>query len=169
MAENIYLKTRVSKIEMSDPITEAADLATAVWTALPLTLRDDEILISDADPEETEVFSHENDAAEDYDIVGKGTNITGSFINATRAQLVSLMGGTSVGADAAMRVHRSATKVSLNKALKFTLTNGGDIIVPNAKGYVNLSAGVGYSGKTKYPFKFKCLVAAPAWDVDIIL
>lgn len=169
MAENIYLKTRVSKIEMCDPITSAAGLATAVWEDLPVTLRDDEILIADADPEETEVFSHENDAAEDYDIVGKGTNISGSFIKATRAQLVELFGGTSAGADAATRLQRSAKKLILNKALKFTLTNGGDIIVPNAKGYVNLNAGLGYSGKTKYPFKFKALVAASDWDCDIIL
>jgi hypothetical protein len=169
MAENIYLKTRVSKIEMCDPIAAAADLATAVWVALPLTLRDDEILIADASPEETEVFSHENDTAEDYDMVGKGTDITGSFINATRAQLVTLMGGSSVGADAAMRVHRSAKRILINKALKFTLTNGGDVIVPNAKGYVLLNAGLGYSGKTKYPFKFKALVAASDWDVDVIL
>jgi len=169
MAENIYLKTRVSKIEMCDPITSAAGLATAVWEDLPVTLRDDEILIADADPEETEVFSHENDAAEDYDLVGKGTNISGSFIKATRAQLVDLLGGVSAGADGAMRLQRSAKKIPLNKALKFSLTNGGDIIVPNAKGFVSLSAGVGYSGKTKYPFKFKALVAASDWDCDIIL
>ena len=169
MAENIYLKTRVSKIEMCDPITSAAGLATAVWEELPVTLRDDEILIADADPEETEVYSHENDAAEDYDIVGKGTNVSGSFIKATREQLVDLMGGTKVGVDGATRLHRSAKKILLNKGLKFTLTNGGDVIIPNAKGYVNLSAGLGYSGKTKYPFKFKALVAAADWDVDIIL
>lgn len=167
--ENIYLKTRVSKIEMSDPITSAAGLLTAVWEELPLTLRDDEILISDVEPEETEVFSHENDAAEDYDIVGKGTGVTGSFIKATRAQLVDLFGGVSAGADAAMRLQRSAKKILLNKGLKFTLTNGGDVIIPNAKGYINLNAGLGYSGKTKYPFKFKALVASSTWDCDIII
>ena len=169
MAENIYLKTRVSKIEMADPITELADVATAMWEELPLTLRDDAVTIIEADPEETEIFSHENDAAEDYDMIGKGKALTGSFIKATRAQLVDLLGGASAGADGAMRIAVSAQKVSLNKAIKLTLTNGGDVVIPNAKGYVLLNAGYGYSGVTKYPFKFKCLVAAPAWNVDIIL
>lgn len=169
MAESLYLKVRVEKIEMSDPIVSAAGVATAVWEELPLTLRDDEILIADADPEESEVFSHENDAAEDYDIVGKGTNVSGSFIKATRAQLVDLMGGTSVGADAATRIHRSASRLLLNKSLKFTLKGGGDIIVPNAKGFVMLSASVGFGGVTKYPFRFKALVAASDWDVDVIM
>lgn len=169
MAENIILKARVSKIEFADPITSAAGLATAVWEEQPLTLRDDEIVISDDDPEESEVFSHENDAAEDYDIMGKGTNITGSFIKATRAQLVALLGGVSAGADAAMRIQRSAKRILLNKAIKFTLTNGGDVIVPNAKGYVLLNASLGVGGVIKYPFKFRALVAASDWDCDIIL
>lgn len=167
--ENILLKIRVSKIEMSDPIVSEAGLATAVWAALPVTLRDDEILIADADPEETEIYSHENDAAEDYDIIGKGTNISGSFIKATRAQLEDILGGVSSGADAAMKFQRSAKKILLNKGLKFTLTNGGEIIVPNAKGFVNLNAGLGYTGKVKFPFKFKALVASSTWDCDLIL
>ena len=169
MAEKLFLKVRVSKIEFSDPIASAAGLATAVWEEQPLTLRDDEILISDDDPQESEVFSHENDAAEDYDIMGQGTNITGSFINATRAQLVDLLGGVSAGADDATRLQRSAKKLLLNKAIKFTLTNGGDIIVPNAKGYVLVNASIGVGGVVKYPFKFRALVAASDWDCDIIL
>lgn len=169
MAEKLYLKVRVSKIEFADPIAAAAGLAAAEWEEQPLTLRDDEVVISDDDPEESEVFSHENDAAEDYDIMGKGTNLTGSFINATRAQLLELLGGEVVGVDAAMRLHRSAKKILLNKAIKFTLTNGGDIIVPNAKGYVMVNASLGVGGVVKYPFKFRALVAAADWDVDIIL
>lgn len=169
MAEKISLKVRVSKIEFADPIASAAGLAAAVWEEQPLTLRDDEILISDDDPEESEVYSHENDAPEDYDIMGQGTNITGSFMNATRAQLVDLLGGVSAGADAAMRLQRSAKKVLLNKAIRFTLTNGGDIIVPNAKGYVLVNASIGVGGVIKYPFKFRALVAAADWDCDIIL
>lgn len=163
------MKTRVSKIEMADPIAAQDDLATAVWTELPLTLRDDEVRITEEEPEETEVYSHENDAAEDYDMVGKGKTLTGSFIKATRAQLVTLLGGVSTGADTATRIEVSAKKVLLNKALKLTLKGGGDVIIPNAKGYVRLDAGLGFSGITKYPFKFKCLVAASDWDTDIIL
>jgi hypothetical protein len=168
MAENIILKARVSKIEFADPIASAAGLATAEWTEQPLTLRDDEITIVDDEPEEDEVFSHENDAAEDYDIRGKGTNIVGSFIKATRAQLVELLGGVSSGADAAMRFQRSAKKILLNKAIKFTLTNGGDVIVPNAKGYVLTNASLGVGGKIKHPFKFRALVASADWDCDLI-
>jgi hypothetical protein len=169
MAETIILKARVSKIEFADPIAAAADLATAVWAEQPLTLRDDEIVIADEDPDETEVFSHENDAAEDYDIMGKGTVLTGSFINATRAQLIELMGGVSAGADAATRIQRSAKRILLNKAIKFTLKNGGDVIIPNAKGYVLVNASLGVGGVVKYPFKFRALVASSDWDCDIIL
>jgi len=171
MAETLLLKTRVSKIQMADPIASAAALAAMVegdWTDLPLTLRDDEVLINDEDPDESEVFSHENDSAEDYDLIGNGSTISGSFIKATRAMLVTLMGGESVGADAATRIHRSAQRLLLNKALKFTLKDGSDIIVPNAKGYVSLNASIGYGGVTKYPFRFKALTAAEDWAVDII-
>jgi hypothetical protein len=69
MAENILLKARIKEMAMADPITSAAGLAGATWVDLPLTLRDDEVSIIDQDPDESEVFSHENDVAEDYDIV----------------------------------------------------------------------------------------------------
>jgi len=171
MAETLLLKTRVSKIQMADPVASKAALDAMLegdWTDLPLTLRDDEVSINDEEPEESEVFSHENDPAEDYDIIGQGSTITGSFIKASRAQLVALMGGTSEGADTATRIHRSAKRLLLNKALKFTLKDGSTIIVPNAKGYVSLQSSIGFGGVTKYPFRFKALVAASDWDVDII-
>lgn len=171
MAELIYTKPRIAKIEMADPILSEAALAAMIagdWSLLPLTLRDDEVSIVDEDPEESEVFSHENDTAEDYDIIGKGSTIVGSFIKATRDQLIELMGGTKVGTDASTRIHRSSQRLLLNVALKFTLKDGGEFIVPNAKGYVSLNASVGYGGMTKYPFRFKVLKAASDWDVDII-
>lgn len=168
MAEQILLKARVASISFADPIASAAGLATAVWAEQPLTLRDDEVSIVEEDPEESEVFSHENDAAEDYDISGAGLTAQGSFIKASYDQLIALMGGAKVGEVGSEKFHRSAKKVLLNKAIKFTLKNGGDIIIPNAKGYVLVNANLGYDGVTKYPFKFKALVAAADWDCDII-
>lgn len=168
MAENILLKARVSKIEFADPITSAAGLAAAAWAEQPLTLRDDEVSVTDEDPEESEVFSHENDAAEDYDVVGKGMTLKGSFIKASYDQLVALLGGTKEGIDPDFTFRRSAKKLLLNKAIKLTLKSGGTIIIPNAKGFVNANLSVGFGGVTKFPFKFKALVAASDWDVDII-
>lgn len=168
MAENILLKARVSKIQFADPITAEGDIAGATWTDQPITLRDDEVSIIDEDPEESEVFSHENDAAEDYDVVGKGMTLKGSFIKVTYDQLVLLMGGTKEGVDPDFTFRRSAKKLLLNKAIKLTLKGGGEIIVPNAKGFVNANLSVGFGGVTKFPFKFKALVAAADWDVDII-
>ena len=166
--EIIYAKARISKMEFADPITSAAGLATAVWEEQPLTLRDDEVGIGDADPTEDEIYSNENDAPEDYDISGGSTAIAGSFIKTTRAQLVDHFGGTVVGADDASRFHRSAKRLLINKAIKLTLVNGSDIIVPNAKGYVLLKSVVSVGGRTKYPFKFIAMVASSTWDVDII-
>ena len=168
MAENILIKARVAEIHFADPITSAAGLDTADWEKQPLTLRDDEVVIAEEDPEESEVFSHENDAAEDYDIIGTGLTASGSFIKVGYDDLVKLLGGVKQGAAPDARFHKSAKKVMLSKAVKFTLKGGGEIIIPNAKGYVNTNLSLGYGGVSKFPFRFKALVAASNWDVDII-
>jgi len=168
MAENILLKVRIAGIAFADPITTAAGLATATWEDQPLTLRDDEVSIVEDDPDEKEVFSHENDSAEDYDITGKGLSAKGSFIKMTRAQMVDLIGGATVGVDAAMKFHKSARKLTLNKAIKFTLKSGDTMIAPNAKGFVLINAGLGVDGVQKYPWKFKLLQASAEWDCDLV-
>ncbi len=168
MAENILLKARVAKIEFADPIAASADIVAAVWEAQPLTLRDDEVVISEDDPEESEVYSHENDAVEDYDVAGSGLTASGSFIKATYDQLVSLLGGEKAGVDPDFTFQKSAKKLLLNKAIRFTLKDGGTIIIPNAKGFVNTNLSLGYGGVSKFPFKFKAMVAASDWDCDII-
>lgn len=168
MAENILLKARVESIEFSDPITKEDDLASAVWVKQPLTLRDDEVIISEEEPEESEVFSHENDAAEDYDIAGAGISASGSFIKIGYDDLVSLIGGVKKGTAPNTTFQKSAKKLLLNKSIKFTLKGGGNIIIPNAKGYVNTNLSIGYGGVSKFPFKFKALVASSTWDCDII-
>lgn len=153
---------------MADVITEAGDLATATWTDLPLTLRDDEVSIIDQDPDESEVFSHENDTAEDYDIIGKGTTVQGSFIKIGYDELVTLLGGAKVGTSPNEKFHRSGQRVLFNKALKFTLKDNSAIIVVNAKGFVQSSLSIGYGGVQKFPFKFKALPGSTTWGVDII-
>lgn len=168
MAENILLKVRIKEIAFADPITSAAGLATATWAPQPLTLRDDELSIVEDDPEEKEVYSHENDTAEDYDITGKGLSAKGSFIKVSRAELVDLVGGATAGTGDDIKFHRSARKLLINKAIKYTLRDDSVIIVPNAKGYVNTTIGLGTDGVQKHPFKFRCLQASPTWDCDIV-
>jgi len=168
MAETIFLKARVKSIAMSTPINKADDVATAVWTDLPLTLRDDELSIVDQDPDESEVFSHENDVAEDYDIVGTGTTIQGSFIKIGYDDLVTLLGGTKVGTAPNAKFHRSGQRALFNKALKFTLKDDSTIIVVNVKGFIQSSLSVGFGGVQKFPFRFKVLPGAGDWNVDII-
>jgi hypothetical protein len=168
MAENIFLKARVKSIAIADPITSAAGLDGATWTDLPLTLRDDELSIVDQDPNESEVFSHENDVAEDYDIVGTGTTIQGSFIKIGYDDLVTLLGGEKVGVTPDFKFHRSGQRALINKALKFTLKDDTTIVVVNAKGMVWANLNVGVGGVQKFPFKFKVLPGAADWNVDIV-
>ncbi|MDR3057760.1 MAG: hypothetical protein LBU84_06425 [Prevotella sp.] len=169
MAENLKLKLRCIGIDTADVITSKEGVATAVWTAQPLTLRDDELSVIEADPEETEIYSHENDAAEDYDISGNGITATGSFIKATYAQMKSLLGGEINGADDAAMFIKSAKKAIISKAVRFRLKDGGYLIMPNAKGYVNLNANLGATdGRLKFPFSFKAL-ASTGFDCDVII
>lgn len=168
MAETILLKARIKSMAMADPITAAAGLATAEWTTLPLTLRDDEVSIVDQDPDESEVFSHENDVAEDYDIIGKGTTVQGSFIKIDYTDLVTLLGGEVVGVDPNSKFHRSGMRALFNKALKFTLKDDSTLIVVNAKGFVQGALSIGFGGIQKFPFKFKVLPGASDWNVDMV-
>lgn len=169
MAEKILAKLRVKKMEAADPITLASGIATATWEEWPLTLRDDELLISEEDPEEEELFSHENDAPEDTDVTGAGVRVTGTFIKATREQMAELMGGDTAGENENMKYHHSASKQVLKKALRFTCHDGTEVIVPNASGYVNVGLNIGKGGRAAFPFNFRCLKASPAWDCDLVL
>lgn len=168
MAERLILKARVDGIDFADVITSKEDIDAATWTPQPVTLRDDEVSIVEADPEESEINSHENDAPEDYDIAGMGMTAIGSFIKATFEQMVELMGGSVDGADATARYLHPSKKVILTKAIRFRLKDGGTLIIPYAKGSVQLNANVGYDGVVKYPFRFKAL-AQTGFETDFIV
>lgn len=158
MAENIGLKFRCVGVDKAAVIATEAAIATAVWTPMPLTLRDDELSIVEEDPTESEIFSHENDDAEDYDISGNGMTATGSFIKATYEQASELLGGTTTGTGDTAVLLKSSKKVLINNAFRFRLASGGAIIIPNGKGYVNLSVNLGATdGLLKLPFKIKAL------------
>lgn len=169
MAEKIIAKLRVTKTEFAEPITTLGAVDTATWEVQPLTYREDAVEIVEGDPEEDELYSHENDAPEDSDVVGTGITAKGSFIKATRAQMAELMGGQTSGADENMQYQHSAKKVMLNKAIRYTCADGTKVIIPRAKGYVNMNLAIGKGGLAKFPFSFKCLTASPTWDCDIIL
>jgi hypothetical protein len=78
--ERLILKARVDGIDFAPVIASVDGLKTAVWKDQAITLRDDEVSVTEGDPEESEIFSHENDAPEDYDISGSGLSVVGSFI-----------------------------------------------------------------------------------------
>lgn len=168
MAERTILKARVASIEFASPITKEEELVSATWVEQPLTLRDDEVSIVENEPEIKEVYSHENDSPEDYDLVGDGLTITGSFINADYAQMAELLGGKVQGTDADAMFMRSAKKKVLNKAIRFKFKDGGSAIIPNARGYVLMNLNAGVDGVLKHPFSFKS-VAQADFNCDIII
>ena len=167
MAEKIVAKLRVKETCFAPPIAAEADVATAVWTKNPLSLRDDELSIVEGDPEEEEFYSHENDTPEDILVTGAGLTCVGSFVKATRAELVELMGGSVSGVDPNQKYSHPSTKIVINKAIKYVCVDGTEVIVPNAKGSVNLNMNVGKGGLSKYPFRFRAMRASEAWDCDI--
>lgn len=160
---------RVKKIEMANPLTKYADIATATWTELPLTLRDDELRIFEEEPEEDELFSHENDAPEDTDVVGAGLRATGTFIKASRADMAALMGGDTEGEGDNVKFVHSASKLVLKKALRFTMHNDDVVIAPNVSGYVNMNLNLGKGGRAAFPFNFRLLKASASWDADLVI
>lgn len=169
MAEKLIAKMRVKKIEMSTPITKYADIATAVWAETPLTLRDDELRIFEEEPEEDELFSHENDAPEDTDVVGAGLRATGTFIKMSRAEMATFMGGDTEGAGAGVKYVHSATKLVLKKAFRFTMQDDSVVVIPNASGYVQMDLNLGKGGRAAFPFNFRLLKASPTWDADLVI
>lgn len=164
MSEIIKARLRVKKIEMAEPIRTEAEKTTATWEEMPLTLRDDEVVITQGEPEEDPVYSHEQDAPVEVDYTGQVVVATGSFIRATRAQLVKLIGGTTKTNE----FQHSASILKLEKALKFTCSDDSVVIIPNASGFVTMNLSLGKSGTSKFPFKFNCLKASDEWDTDII-
>lgn len=166
MAERILAKVRIAGIDFAPVITTEAGIATAVWEAQPVTLRGDEVSIIEADPTESEVQSHENDAPEDLEISGGGISLTGSFIKASHAQMVSLMGGSVSGTGETSRYLHPSSKLVLNKAVRLRLKQGGSVIVPNVKGSVQLNLNAGFDGVLKHPFKFRAL--ATGFSTDLI-
>lgn len=173
MAERTIMKARIEGIDFADVIANTAGLATATWTEQPLTLRDDEVSIVEGDPTESETFSHENDAPEDYDITGTGVTAVGTFIKATFAQMAALLGGEVSGTGETAKYLHGASKAVLNKAIRFRLKRGGSIIIPNAKGFVLLNVNAGFDGVLKHPFKFKALASgvldSDSNPVDIVI
>lgn len=160
MAERIIMKARISGIDFADVITTAAGLDTASWEEQPLTLRDDEVSLVEADETESELLSHENDTPEDVDYSGGAITVTGAFIKQTYAQLVTTLGGTVTGTGETAKYMHAAKKLVLHKAVRFRLKAGGSIVIPNAKGVVKLNMNLGVAGVAKYPFRFRPLASA---------
>ena len=168
MAEKILLKARVAGIDFAPVITSAAGLTTAVWEEQPLTLKDDEVSLTEAEATESVVYSHENDAPEDVDYTGAGVSAVGTFIKATFDQMAALMGGDVTGADATAIYAHPGSKTVLETAIRYRLKNGGAIIVPCAKGVVSWNSKLSADGLAKLPFKFKCLVQS-GYNVDFAI
>ncbi len=171
MAERTILKARVKSISFGEPITTESELGAITntyWVEQPLTLRDDEVSIVEAEPETKEVYSHENDSPEDYDFTGGGLTVTGSFINADYDKMKELLGGKIVEENGSKMFLRDANKQLLEKAIRFELKDGSEIILPNTKGYVLLNLNAGTDGVLKHPFSFKS-IAQKGFEYDIII
>ena len=169
MAEKIIARLRVKETHFAPPISEEADVATAVWVEQPVTYRDDELIIAEEDPEENALYSHENDPAEDIEIIGQGLTARGTFIKATREQMALLMGGTTSGAGDEMKYQHSTQKKVLDTAIKYLCYDGTEVIIPRAKGSVNMNITLGKGGLGRFPFKFILQRASKDWDCDIML
>lgn len=169
MAEKIIARLRVKETHFAPPISAEADIATAVWLEQPLTYRDDELIIAEEEPEEDMLYSHENDAPEDVEITGQGLTARGTFIKATREQMAELMGGTTSGTGDDVKYHRSTKKKVLETAIKYLCYDGTEVIIPRAKGTVQLNVSIGKGGLGRFPFKFNLQRASKDWDCDLIL
>ncbi len=164
MKEKLKARLRVKETYMGDPITDKTALGTHTWgDPLPVTLRDEEVVISEEDPEEDPVYSHENDSPEEVDFTGKGLKLAGTFIRATREQMAAMMGGSATD-----KYEHPSSKLKLTKAFKFVCYDGTEVIVPNADGYVNMNLSLGKGGISKFPFKFNLKRASDKWDCDIM-
>lgn len=165
MSEVIKAKLRVKEAYMTDPIATKAAVATAAWgDALPCSFRDDELIITEEEPEEEPVYSHENDSPEEVDFDSKGLKMGGSFIRVTREELVELMGGSTTGG----KYERPTKKLILSKAFKFVCHDGSEVIIPNAQGAVTMNLNLGKNAVSKFPFKFNLKRASKDWDCDIM-
>ena len=155
--EKLKIKLLVTGIDSTDdPVTDLASANAAKWKEEPLTLRDDEVIVQEAEPDEEEVYSHENDDPEDVEYTEGATEATGSFVKPTLEQLVGLMGGKKE--DTAYIKPRK--KAYIDRAVRFRLKDGGFLVLPRAKGFVLLNIGVGRGSRAKFPFKLKALVPA---------
>lgn len=173
MAEKTRGKIRCIGIDLSDVIVSAAGIAAAVWVKQPLALRDDALTVVPGDVTEDEVYSHENDIAEDYDAIGTGSTASGSFMMLTPDELKELVGGVVQGVGENAIFLKSGKINILEKAIRFRLKDGGAIIIPRARGYVDIDLNLGATdGRFKCPFVFKALAQADfdcglAWQVKI--
>lgn len=157
MASKELLRIRVAGTDMAPVITEKTNVSTATWEEQPLTYRDDEVSITEEEPQVEETYSHENDDPEDTDVIAGKLLARGTFINVTMDQLAELTGGTVEGASPAAMYFSGADKKVLETALRFRLKKGGALIIPKAKGWVTLSAVMNAEkGLFRLPFHFEC-------------
>lgn len=167
MAEKIKTRMRIARIYSSDAvdIKDEATAKAAVWVAEPLTLAEDELIIAESEATVEEIKSHELDTPVDIDIDPGSTEAGGSFIEMTKQQLANLIGGKAT----ATAFSRALGKKRIDKALLFTLKDGGAIVMPRAIGYALLNINLGRTGgRFKVPFKFYPTVRDGA-ETDFIM
>lgn len=167
MSEIVRAKLRVAGVDFAATFATDAALAAAVWTEQPLTLKDDEISMVEADPTEDAVYTHELDTPVDVDYVGALTSFVGSFVKATFDQMAVLLGGTASGTgDTAVYKHSGIKKIH-DTAIRIRLKDGGAVIIPKARGTVQYNGTYGAeNGRLKLPFKFTPIVQAGYVDTN---
>ena len=73
MAEKIIARLRIKETHFA-PLYRHRPMLQRPYGLSNRSYRDDELIIAEEDPEETALFSHENDPAEDIEIIGQGPN-----------------------------------------------------------------------------------------------
>lgn len=167
MAEIIRAKLRVAGIDFATSFATDIALAAAEWAEQPLTLKDDEVSMTEADATEDAVYAHEVDSPVDVDYVGGMTSFVGSFVKATFDQLAALLGGSTAGTDATLVYKHSGVKKIHDTAIRIRLKDGGAIVIPKARGTVNYNGTFGSeNGRLKLPFKFIPIVQSDYLDAN---
>lgn len=165
MASNEVIKAilRSKAMYVADPLTKEADVTTAVWKKLPCTLKDDEVTVSQEDPDKMEVFANEQDAPIYVEYTGKPYRLKGSFVGIDEEALTSLLGVQKGSSGLSL----SGDLQQLEKAIKIETFAGKTIILPRAQGSVRLELGLNTGKVSKAPFDFAAKQAGDSWPAAI--
>lgn len=164
-AEKIKAVLRVKEMYFADPITSEEGISTATFTKLPCTYKDDEVPISQEEPEKFEVYCNEKDTPIHTEYVGKPYKLKGSFVDIEGEALTKVVGFTSETKGLSL----SGNLKTLEKAIKIVTHSGESLILPRVQGYVRVDFALGTQKISKAPFEFTLLQASDSWNTVLFI